>query len=336
MSYYIKRYRGNPKFVADEEKAYLETNFKIPASASSENAKKMVRNRLKITRLSKVLHVDVRKAHEIFNEYYSHTFHADPEKIPTDPQKMRYFYCKEIEDIRNFYFKQRYALLKLISHIVLMATADYHRGIVDSFPESYRILIDDLVRGIVAAKGDDNKWCVLEYVQHLLNWDIPYDDDRILLEGGEERNGEQFFTYGNDNRRYHLLDALCATREQKVSLIRENHTEWCEQIIAEFDIALEILSFFMLFPTQSKFDHGVKLAQLRELFAIDEGVVSLGAPKVPLKHLEAISRGSLPDYIQILKSRISLSWIYIMNPKNAYLKVELSYSFNSMDYLTFA
>lgn len=336
MSYYIKRYRGEPKFVTTEEKAYLETTFKIPAAGSSENAKKMVRNRLKITRLSKVLHVDVRKAHEIFNEYYSYTSHADPEKIPTDPLKMRYFYCKEIEDIRNFYFKQRYALLKLISHIVMMATADRHRGIVDSFTDGYRKLVDDLVRGIVSAKGDSDKWCVLEYVQHLLNWDIPYDDDRFLLEGGEERSGEQFFTYGNDNRRYHLLDALCSTREQKVSLIRENHTEWCEQIIAEFDVALEILSFFMLSPAQPTFDHGVSLVQLRELFAIDEGVVSLGAPKVPLKHLEAITRGSLPDYIQILKSRISLSWIYIMNPKNAYLKVGPPYLYDIMDYLTFA
>jgi CRISPR/Cas system CSM-associated protein Csm2 small subunit len=327
LSYYIKRDRGDNKLVAKDDRDFLLKTF--PSAASSESGK-VRRKRMNIVRLSKVLHVDVRKANDIYEEYLQHTSHDVWEKIPTDPQKMRHFYCKEIEDIRNFYFKQRYALLKLISHIVMNATSD----LVEENVEKQN-LVDELVRGIVDARGDDGTWCVLEYVQHLLEWEIPYDADRFLLEGDEERKDEECLTYGIDNKYYNLLDALCTTREQKVALIRENRTEWCEQIIAEFDVALEIFSFFM-HPLKAApdgkllFDHGVSLEQLKNLFTIDEGVVSLGAPKVPLKHLEAITRGLLPDYIQMLKSRISLSWIYIMNPENSYLKVEPLKLYDSM------
>jgi len=163
-----------------------------------------------------------------------------------------------------------------------------------------------------------HQWAITESLKYLMLWQIPSDDDRKLLEGEEEPGSISKLFMRGGSKRAQLLGTLCSYH-QAVAVIRENHTEWCEQIIAEFDVLLETFSIMMT-KNVKNFESSFKSEDCKELFREAKNAF-FAAPAIPMQHLQAISDSCLPDYIQVLQSRVMLHWIHIFTYQRRFAEV---------------
>lgn len=224
--------------------------------------------------LSKLLNLSEIKAHEIVNEYRRSKvvfLHNNSEEV-NDPLSM----CV---DIRYFYFRQRLSLLKTIRLILLQEHNPCY-----TYSREVKSLIPKIVGTVESPAGT-----IVSSLNTLLDWN-----------SADWRN----FDVLNKDECYLDLSARSA------ALISENHVIWSKQIVAEFEVLLEIV---LLLSKRQKDDPGSIFDRCDLLPLLEKARDSgFSLPKYPLQRLYALtpySTTNLDKCINCLEKRVQFLWV---------------------------